>query len=150
LKPGGCPTPEWGGDWLRGAVGADRGPGGLARAFRMCDHYRDRIQPMKTSWAFVGLTGRDRSMITQTAIDLDCSRVIPECGYACSKCIQEVEITLMSMAGVSKVYVEEGADEGNLIVDHDPSIAAAEQLLDAVRMLPSFCAGFFIPTVIAA
>ena len=54
------------------------------------------------------------------------------------------------MDGVSKAYVEEAAGEGNLIVEHDPSIATVDQLMDVVKMLPSFCAGFFIPTVISA
>lgn len=64
--------------------------------------------------------------------------------------MQELEATLLSMDGVSKVYVEAGADEGNLVVEHEPSNATADQLRDAVKMLPSFCAGFFIPTLIAA
>ncbi len=47
-------------------------------------------------------------MITRTAFDLDCNPVIPECGFACPKCIQEIEITLTSKDGVSKVYMEGG------------------------------------------
>ena len=89
-------------------------------------------------------------MIARTAFDLDCTQVIPECGFACQKCIQEIETTLMSNDGVSKVHVERGADEGNVIVEHDPSIATVDQLIEALKMLPSFYAGFFIPTVITA
>ena len=89
-------------------------------------------------------------MITRTAFDLDCNPVIPECGFACPKCIQEIETTLTSKNGVSKVYMEGEAEEGKLIVEHDPAIATVDQLIDAFKMLPSFYEGFCIPTVITS
>jgi copper chaperone CopZ len=89
-------------------------------------------------------------MIIRTAFDLDCSPVIPECGFACPKCIQEIETTLTSKAGVSKVYMEREPEEGKLIVEHDPAIATLDQLIEAFKMLPSFYEGFFVPTVIAS
>jgi copper chaperone CopZ len=87
-------------------------------------------------------------MITRTAFDLDCNPVIGECGFACSNCIQEIEATLTCIEGVSKVYMEGEAEEGKLIVEHDPAIAAVDQLIEAFKMLPTFYEGFFIPTVI--
>jgi len=87
-------------------------------------------------------------MITRTAFDLDCNPVIPECGYNCSRCIQEIESTLSSKDGVSKVYMEGGAEVGPLIVEHDPTIAIVDQLIEAFKRLPTFYEGFFIPTVI--
>ena len=89
-------------------------------------------------------------MITRTAFDLDCNPVVPECGFACPKCIQEIETTLTSKDGVSKVYMEGEAEEGKLIAEHDPAIATVDQLIDAFKMLPSFYEGFFIPTVITS
>ena len=89
-------------------------------------------------------------MITRTAFDLDCNPVIPECGYDCAKCIQEIETTLTSKDGVSKVYMEGRAEEGKLIVEHDPAIATVDQLIRAFKLLPTFYEGFFIPTVITA
>ena len=89
-------------------------------------------------------------MIIRTAIDLDCNPVIPECGFACPKCIQEIETTLTSRDGVSKVYMEGEAEEGKLIVEHDPAIATVDQLIEAFTILPSFYEGFFVPTVITA
>jgi len=86
-------------------------------------------------------------MITRTAFDLDCNLVIPECGFDCPKCIQEIETTLTSKDGVSKVYMEGEAEEGKLIVEHDPAIETVDQLIDAFKMLPSFYEGFFIPAV---
>ncbi len=89
-------------------------------------------------------------MITRTAFELDCNPVIPECGFACPNCIQEIETTLTSKDGVSKVYMGGGAEEGKLIVEHDPAIATVDQLIEAFKVLPTFYAGFFIPTVITA
>jgi len=87
-------------------------------------------------------------MMTRTAFDLDCNPVIPECGFACPKCIQEIETTLTGKEGVSKVYMEGEAAEGKLIVEHDPGIVTTDQLIEVFRLLPSFYEGFFIPTVI--
>lgn len=89
-------------------------------------------------------------MITRTAFDLDCNPVIPECGFRCPKCIQEIETTLTRKDGVSKVYMEGEATEGKLIVEHDSAVATVDQLIDAFKMLPSFYQGFFIPTVITS
>jgi copper chaperone CopZ len=83
-----------------------------------------------------------------SAFDLDCNPVIPECGFQCPKCIQEIESTLTGVQGVSKVYMEGEEKEQKLIVEHDPDMVTVEQLLDIFKGLPSFYEGFFIPTVI--
>ena len=87
-------------------------------------------------------------MITRTAFDLDCNPIIPECGFACPKCIQEIEDTITKMEGVNKAYMEGEAEDGKLIVEHDPAIATVDQLIEAFNKLPSFYEGFFIATVI--
>ena len=87
-------------------------------------------------------------MITRTAFDLDCNPVIPECKFTCPKCIQEIETTLIRKDGVSKVYMGEGSEEGKVLVEHDPTLATVDQLIEIFKMLPSFYEGFFIPTVI--
>ncbi|UCD51186.1 MAG: hypothetical protein JSW27_00870 [Phycisphaerales bacterium] len=89
-------------------------------------------------------------MITRTAFDLDCNPIIPECGFRCPKCIQEIVTTLTSKEGVSKVYMEGEAEDEKLFVEHDPAIATVDQLIEAFKTLPSFYEGFFIPTVITA
>jgi len=86
----------------------------------------------------------------RSAFDLDCNPVIPECGFECPKCIQEIESTLTTMQGVSKVYIEKETEEQKLIVEHDPDIITVEQLIDIFKGLPSFYEGFFIPTVITS
>ena len=89
-------------------------------------------------------------MNSRSAFDLDCNPVIPECGFECPKCIQEIESTLTSMQGVSKVYVEDESEGGKVIVEHDPTTVTAEQLIDTFKGLPTFYEGFFIPTVISS
>ncbi len=87
-------------------------------------------------------------MHSRSAFDLDCNPVIPECGFQCPKCIQEIESTLTGVQGVSKVYIEGEGQEQKLIVEHDPITATTEQLIDVFKGLPSFYEGFFIPTLI--
>jgi len=89
-------------------------------------------------------------MNCHSAFELDCNPIIPECGFKCPKCIQEIEMTITSMEGVSKVYMEGGAEEGKLIVEHNPTIAPVEQLIETFKKLPSFYEGFFVPTLIAS
>ncbi len=87
-------------------------------------------------------------MHSLSAFDLDCNLVIPECGFQCPKCIQEIEATLTEMQGVSKVYIEREVEEQKLIVEHDPNMVTVEQIIDIFKGLPSFYEGFFIPTLI--
>ncbi len=87
-------------------------------------------------------------MNNRSAFDIDCNPVIPECGFACPKCIQELESTLTGVPGVSRAYIEAEGKEQRLIVEHDPDTAPMEQLIDVLKSLPSFYEGFFIPTVI--
>ena len=87
-------------------------------------------------------------MIIRTAFGLDCNPIIPKCGFDCAKCIQEIETILIRKDGVRKVYIEGEAEKAKLIVEHEPAITNIEQLIEALKKLPSFYDGFFIPTVI--
>ncbi len=89
-------------------------------------------------------------MNKRSAFDLDCDPIIPECGFECPKCIQEIETILGSMESVSKVYMEGAAEDAKIIVEHDPAVASVERLIEAFKMLPSFYEGFFIPIVITS
>jgi copper chaperone CopZ len=81
---------------------------------------------------------------------LDCNPVIPECGFECPKCIQEIESVLAAIQGVDKVYVEGEKAEARLIVEHDPDTATTDQLIEVFKRLPSFYRGFFIPKLITS
>ena len=83
-------------------------------------------------------------MDSRTAFHLDCNPLIPECGYTCKKCIVEMESVFTETQGVSKLYM----DSDGVVVEHDPTIITAEQLMDVFKTLPSFYSGNFIPSVI--
>ena len=87
-------------------------------------------------------------MDSRSVFHLDCNPVIPQCGFQCPKCIQEIESTLTAIEGVSKAYIGVAGEEQRLIVEYRPNTATVERLLDALKELPSFYHGKFIPTVI--
>ena len=87
-------------------------------------------------------------MITRTVFEIDCNPVIQECGCLCEKCAEEIESILTGKYGVSKVYLEELAEEGKIIVEHDLTVATVDQLIETLKILPSSYEGFFIPIVI--
>ena len=87
-------------------------------------------------------------MITRTVFEIDCNPVIQECGCACKKCAEEIESILAGKYGVSKVHLEELAEEGKIIVEHDLTVATVDQLIETLKILPSSYEGFFIPIVI--
>ncbi len=87
-------------------------------------------------------------MNSRSSFDIDCSSIIPACGFKCPKCIQEIESTLTGVPSVSKAYIEAEGEEQRLIIEHDPGTVAVEQLIDVLKTLPSFYEAFFIPTVI--
>jgi hypothetical protein len=85
-------------------------------------------------------------MNNRSVFNLDCTGVIPECGFDCNKCIKEMESVFSKTKGVDKFYQE---GEG-VVVEHDPSIITAEQLISIFKGLPSFYKGFFIPKLITS
>ena len=84
-------------------------------------------------------------MEKRSVFDIDCNPVIPECEFQCPKCIQEIESTLTGVEGVSKVYLDDEENEARLVVEHDPAVVSAEQIINVLKTLPSFYEGFFIP-----
>jgi copper chaperone CopZ len=83
----------------------------------------------------------NKEMNTRSFFHLDCTSVIPECGFECDKCVKEIESVLSNIKGVNKSYRE---GEG-ILVEHDPDIISAEKLIGIFKRLPSFYKGFFIP-----
>ncbi len=82
-------------------------------------------------------------MTSRTAFHLDCTSIIAECGCKCDRCIEEMASIFGRMRGVSKFYRE----GHGVVVEHDASVVAVEQLLDIFRGLPSFYEGHFVPSV---
>jgi copper chaperone CopZ len=82
-------------------------------------------------------------MNTRSFFHLDCTGIIPECGFNCGKCIKEIESVLSKTKGADKFYRE----GDGIVIEHDPNIVTAEQLIIIFKRLPSFYKGFFIPTL---
>ena len=89
-------------------------------------------------------------MNKRTTFDVDCSQLVPDCGFACPRCIEEIEAKLTGMPGVSTACIEADGDAQRLVVKYDPETVTVEELVDVLNVLPSFFEGFFVPTVIGA
>jgi hypothetical protein len=74
---------------------------------------------------------------------LDCHPIIPECGFACGRCIEEMTAVFGGIWGVSKFYRE----GDGVVVEHDAGVVMVEQLMDVFRGLPSFFSNHFVPSV---
>lgn len=83
-------------------------------------------------------------MITHSAFHLDYTPIIPECGFKCAKCLQEIQSVLGKMQGVEKSYTEGEAEKTKFIVEHDLSKVTVEHLIETFEHLPSFYKEFFI------
>jgi len=84
-------------------------------------------------------------MTSRTAFHLDCTPIIPACGFKCGKCIGEMKSVFGRTRGASAFYRE---GQG-VVVEHDPAVVTVEELLDIFRGLPSFYQSHFIPSVMA-
>ena len=81
---------------------------------------------------------------------LDCNPVIPECGYRCGKCLEEIRSIIEAMQGVAKLHTEGTGQDTRIVVEHDACSVTGEQLMQALRELPSFYRGFFVPSLLEA
>jgi len=82
-------------------------------------------------------------MTSRTAFHLDCTPIIPACGFNCGKCIDEMKAVFGGTRGVSGLYRE----GGGVVVEHVASVVTAEQLMDVFRGLPSFYENHFVPSM---
>lgn len=82
-------------------------------------------------------------MVSRTAFHLDCTPIIPACGFDCGRCIEEMKAVFGAMQGVSRFYRE----GDGVVVEHDASVVTAAQLVDIFGRLPSFYESHFMPSV---
>jgi copper chaperone CopZ len=83
-------------------------------------------------------------MISRSMFQIDCTGVIPECGFECAKCVQEIGSSLTGMKGVGKFYT----DGEGVTVEYDAETVTAEQLKDVLKGLPSFYESHFVPSIV--
>ncbi len=86
-------------------------------------------------------------MHVQKFFHLDYTPVIPECGYQCPKCIQEICDVLCAMEGVLEVSSGKRGEISGIVVRYDSEITGDEDLVKAFGELPSFYQGRFVPEV---
>jgi hypothetical protein len=82
-------------------------------------------------------------MYFRTAIDVDCSQLVPDCGFDCSACFAEVRRTLNATNGVNRLHIEQRGEDRRLSVEHDPSIVPVAKLVNLVEQLPTRHAAHF-------
>ena len=82
-------------------------------------------------------------MTSRTVFHLDCTPVIPGCGFTCGRCVGEMEAVFGGMRGGGAFYREGDA----VVVEHDAAVVTVEQLMEMFRGLPSFYEKHFVPSV---
>ena len=86
----------------------------------------------------------------RSTFHLDCNPIIPECGYRCGQCLQEIRSIIEPMRGGAKLYTEGSGEHTRIVVEHDACLVTGDQLMQALRGLPSFYKGFFVPSLLEA
>jgi copper chaperone CopZ len=87
-------------------------------------------------------------MRVATFLHLDCAPVIPECGYQCASCIQEIQSVLGRIHGVCEVSLGEREGTSGIIVQYESETATDDQLIGVVNTLPSFHRGRFVASAV--
>jgi len=83
-------------------------------------------------------------MLSRSVFQIDCTGVIPECGFECAKCVQEIGLSLTGMKGVGNFYT----DGEGVTIEYDSEKVTAEQLKDVLKGLPSFYESHFVPSIV--
>ena len=79
----------------------------------------------------------------RSVFEVDCSAVIPQCGYRCSECVDEMSRVFEGTRGVTAFYTEGEGEEGKIVIEHDSVKAPAKGLAEALEQLPSHHPGTF-------
>ena len=83
-------------------------------------------------------------MISRSVFRIDCTGVIPECGFDCGRCVREIGLSLTGMKGVGDFYT----DGEGVTIEYDSKVVTSEQLKNVLKRLPSFYERHFVPTLV--
>ena len=83
-------------------------------------------------------------MISRSVFQIDCTGVVPECGFDCARCVREIGLSLTGMDGVGDFYT----DGEGVTIEYDSKVVTPEQLKDVLKGLPSFYERHFVPTLV--
>ena len=85
-----------------------------------------------------------------STFQVDCNAIIPECGYKCGKCLEEIRSVIEAVQGVAKLHTKGSGENTRIVVEHDASCVTGHQLMQALGGLPSFYKGLFVPSLLEA
>jgi len=83
-------------------------------------------------------------MISRSVFQIDCTGVVPECGFDCARCVREIGLSLTGMEGVGDFYT----DGEGVTIEYNSEVVTPEQLKNVLKRLPSFYERHFIPTLV--
>ena len=87
-------------------------------------------------------------MHVQSFFHLDCKPVIPECGFQCDRCVEEIQSVLTGMDGVSDVSRGKRGETDGIVVQYNSKAIGIDNLMNTLRTLPSFYKGRFVPSLL--
>ncbi len=79
---------------------------------------------------------------------LDCHPIIPDCGFQCEKCVNEISSVIKAKEGVSEAELTELDNISVISVDYDTEKITIEEIKKELGSLPSFFAAKFVPEFI--
>jgi copper chaperone CopZ len=79
---------------------------------------------------------------------LNCLTIIPDCGFQCNKCVDEIGSVLKANYPVSEVTLVEVNNISAISVEYDPAQVRINDLHNELENLPSFYTDKFVPTVL--
>jgi copper chaperone CopZ len=89
-------------------------------------------------------------MLAQSFFHLDCNSLIPECGFQCDQCVEEIRSVLTELDGVSEVSRGRRGETDGIIVQYNSEAIGVDDLLNTFRTLPSFYKSPFVPSLLDA
>ena len=81
---------------------------------------------------------------------LNCLSIIPDCGFQCKTCVNEIRSVLEAHYAVSDVALTELDNISVISVEYDSENVKIADLQNELQYLPSFYADKFIPQLIEA
>jgi copper chaperone CopZ len=81
---------------------------------------------------------------------LNCLSIIPDCGFQCKTCVNEIRSVLEAKYAVSEVELTELDNISVISVEYDSEMVRIGDMHNELECLPSFYADKFIPQVMDA
>ena len=73
-------------------------------------------------------------MLVESFFHLDCRPVIPECGFSCDRCVDEIQSVLTGMGGVLSVSREKRRAIDGILVQHESDAVVGDGVVFFERL----------------